>query len=359
MRCTRPSAVPVFALLLGACTEAPPIVEAPTAFEPIEPVYTTPSVPGDPDDPAIWVHPDDPSQSLVLGTDKGLVGGVYVYDLEGRALPELHQLGLNQPNNVDIQTGVAFGGETIDIAVATERGAHQLRAWCLPEMTAIDGGGIPVFEGQSGFEREPTGVALYAPPDSDALFAIVSRAAGPSDGYLWTYRLEEQDGQLVASFERAFGRFSGRKDIESVVVDDRAGTVFYSDELTNIWKYPAHPDDPQAGEPLATFATSGFEVAREGMDLVETDPLNDDGTGWLLVSDQIGEEVHVYPREGADGDPDFHPLVGLFETAAVEVDGMDAVVLDFGGPFEEGLMVSHSDEGFFHYYRWADVLDRL
>src|SRR5690606_39134089 len=36
------------------------------------------------DDPAIWVHPDDPEKSLVIGTDKKL--GLYVFDLEGRTL---------------------------------------------------------------------------------------------------------------------------------------------------------------------------------------------------------------------------------------------------------------------------------
>ena len=39
------------------------------------------------DDPAIWVHPDDPAKSLVIGTDKQL--GLYVFDLEGRAVQTL------------------------------------------------------------------------------------------------------------------------------------------------------------------------------------------------------------------------------------------------------------------------------
>jgi hypothetical protein len=34
------------------------------------------------DDPAIWVHPDDPARSLVLGTDKK--GGLHAYSLDGR-----------------------------------------------------------------------------------------------------------------------------------------------------------------------------------------------------------------------------------------------------------------------------------
>src|SRR5690606_31613375 len=44
--------------------------------------------PGDAaDDPAIWLHPSDPAQSRVLGTDKR--NGLAVYDLQGRQLQYL------------------------------------------------------------------------------------------------------------------------------------------------------------------------------------------------------------------------------------------------------------------------------
>src|SRR5262249_18029341 len=48
------------------------------------------------DDPAIWVHPGDPTRSLILGTDKK--GGLNVFDLEGRRL-QIVSHG-SRPNNV-------------------------------------------------------------------------------------------------------------------------------------------------------------------------------------------------------------------------------------------------------------------
>ena len=39
------------------------------------------------DDAAIWIHPTDPSQSTIIGTDKSDDGhGLVVYDLSGREL---------------------------------------------------------------------------------------------------------------------------------------------------------------------------------------------------------------------------------------------------------------------------------
>ena len=44
----------------------------------------TEPVAGDADDMAIWVHPTDPSRSVLIGTDK--LGALETYDLSGRRL---------------------------------------------------------------------------------------------------------------------------------------------------------------------------------------------------------------------------------------------------------------------------------
>ena len=62
-------------------------------------VVQTESVPsqGDAaDDPAIWVHPEEPAQSLVLGTDKK--GGLNVFDMDGKRLQIISNGA--RPNNV-------------------------------------------------------------------------------------------------------------------------------------------------------------------------------------------------------------------------------------------------------------------
>ena len=45
----------------------------------VKPLYVSDPVDFDTDDPAIWVNPNDPAQSLVIGTDKDSSGGLYVY----------------------------------------------------------------------------------------------------------------------------------------------------------------------------------------------------------------------------------------------------------------------------------------
>src|SRR5262245_60587209 len=87
-------------------------------------------VPNDPDDPAIWVHPTDPSRSLILGTDKlEARGGLHVFSLDGTLRQSIAPL--DRPNNVDVEHGFAVGGRLVDIAVLTERMQHRLRVFSI------------------------------------------------------------------------------------------------------------------------------------------------------------------------------------------------------------------------------------
>src|SRR3546814_16511798 len=52
----------------------------------VKPLYVTEPVEYDTDDPAIWINPSDPAQSLLIGTDKDENGGLYVYDLQGKKI---------------------------------------------------------------------------------------------------------------------------------------------------------------------------------------------------------------------------------------------------------------------------------
>ena len=50
----------------------------------VQPAVITEQVNFDTDDPAIWINPQDASQSLIIGTDKETEGGLFVFDLNGK-----------------------------------------------------------------------------------------------------------------------------------------------------------------------------------------------------------------------------------------------------------------------------------
>ncbi|MGY6547181.1 phytase [Arthrospiribacter ruber] len=312
----------------------------------IEPKVITETVEFDTDDPAIWIHPDNPEKSLIVGTDKLEGGGLYVFNLDGEIVNKI--TGMGRPNNVDIAYGFKLGGESVDIAVATERNTDMLRIFRMPDLVPIDGGGLEVFEGEE--MRDPMGIALFTRPSDGEIFAIVGRKDGPSGTYLWQYHLKD-DGNGVVTMDkvRSFGQYSGVKEIEAIVVDNELGYVYYSDEVFGIRKYYADPS--KGDDELALFGTKDFGRDIEGLSIYKMP----DGTGYILASDQQLNKFQIYSREGTAENPHDHRWIKEIEVKALHSDGSEVSSASFGKKFPNGLFVVMSTDKTFHYYDWADI----
>ncbi len=331
------SAIAIASTLLFGCAD-------PT--ERVQPVFVSETVPYDTDDPAIWIHPTDPSQSIVIGTDKGGdsdQGGLYVFRLDGTIDHDRSFVPLNRPNNVDIAYGLVLGADTLDIAVVTVRRENTIRIFSLPDMTPIDNGGIPVFEGET--DRDPMGVTLFTDLNTGMIYATVGRKTGPSGSYLWQYQLTDSgNGYVTAILVRKLGEFSGLKEIEALVADNELGFLYASDEGHGVRKYYAHPDS-SSGE-LASFAFDQVTDDHEGLSIFK----KDDGTGYLILSDQQGQRFNLYTREGNN------IFLKSVPTMAVESDGNDITSVGLNTTFANGLFVAMSDDRTFHFYRAEDIV---
>jgi 3-phytase len=344
-------------------SKPPPAPSALSKALEIEAEYGTAPLSNDPDDPAIWVHPEDPSHSLILGTMKvaAPAGAIVVFGMDG----QIRQLvsGIDRPNNIDVEYGITLGGRTVDVAVATERLGRQLRVFRIDPRARqlVDLGGIPILDGQAGEAGAPMGIGLYRRARDGAVFAIVAPKEGPRDGYLWQYRLfESGGGRLAAKFVRRFGTFSAtsvreENEIEAVAVDDALGYVYYADEADGIHKWHADPDHPDAGKELAHFARSGYRGDREGIGIYALS----DGTGYIVGTDQLDEdsEYHLYPREGTPGNPHDHSReIAVLRGGADATDGIEISSSALGPGLPNGVLLAmNSGPRNFLVFRWQDV----
>ena len=311
----------------------------------IQPKYVTEKVVYDSDDPAIWVNSKDPAASLIIGTDKEVNGGLYVFDLHGKVVKMVTELG--RPNNVDIAYGFKLNDELVDIVITTERSNNQLRIFSVPDMEPIDNGGLEVFEGVD--ERGPMGIAFYTASDG-ILYAIVGRTDGPLEGYLWQYRIEDAgNGNVKLVKVREFGKYSGVKEIEAIAVDNELGFVYYADEAFGVRKYYANP--AMGNEELALFGTDDFGRDIEGISIYKTD----DKTGYILISDQQVGTFNIYPREGTLEDPNSHQIIKAVELMTLESDGSEVSSTNLGPEFPKGIFVAMSTDKTFHIYDWRDI----
>lgn len=330
---------------ISACAKPGLAEPAPNALKPR--VVTEPTK-YDTDDPAIWINPADKTKSLIVGTDKDSDGALYVYDLDGKIVNRVGDL--KRPNNVDIAYGLVLGGKPTDITVTTEREMQRLRIFSLPDMKCVDKGDLVVFDGDKN--RAPMGIALYKRPRDGAMFAFVGGKSGPSNGYIGQYRLaDDGNGHVKMTLVRQFGAYSGKKEIEAIAVDAELGYVYYSDETFGVRKYAADPDAPDSNKELALFAMSGFASDHEGISIYKIN----DGTGYLLVSDQQANQFRIYKREGEPGRPHEHKLIKTVPVAAIESDGSDVTSTVLSPKFPNGLFIAMSNGKVFHYYSWDDI----
>jgi 3-phytase len=343
---------------ISACTK-----NNDSSFNSIKPIVITEPVKHDTDDPAIWINPENPAKSLIIGTDKDEDGALFVFDLDGNIIEEKTVRNLRLPNNVDVEYGIMLNGVATDIAVTTERLTHKIRVFSLPNMDEVDNGGIIVFDGEE--LNFPMGIALYKRPADGAIFAIVGRKKGPSNLYLWQYLLEDDgSGNVKGTKVRSFGAYSGLKEIESIAVDDQLGYVYYSDEQYGVRKYHADPDAPDADKELGIIYTQDYLKDNEGISIY----CIDDKTGYILVSDQNASRFRIYSREGTPAEidiedpedsvparPHLHKLIKIVDVSTIRSDGSEITSRALGNKFPTGLFVAMSDGGTFHYYSWKDI----
>ena len=190
---------------------------------------------------------------------------------------------------------------------------------------------------------------MYTSPQGK-IYAIVGRKTGPKEGgYLWQYELTDNGkGVVKASLVRKFGKYSGKKEIEAIAVDNELGYVYYCDEQFGVRKYYADP--ARGDDELALFGQGDFAVDNEGIAVYKTAG----NKGYLLVSDQGARQLKVYSRTG-----DKHPLVTTIKYSANQTDGIDVVSVPLNTDFKHGLLVAMSDDKTFHFYRWEDLAGKV
>ncbi|KKM90135.1 hypothetical protein LCGC14_1241700 [marine sediment metagenome] len=306
---------------------------------PIHPDVITEYTLNDTDDPAIWIHPEDASKSIVFGTDKETNGAIYAFDLDGKIVENMSIRNIERPNNVDVEYGFRLSDSTFtDILVFTEREKQQIRMFSVPDMKPLDNGGFPVFEDENVLEnRLPMGVGLFKSPKDGTIYAIVGRKTGPKEGYLYQYALRADLMGVKSELVRKFGSFSGVKEIEAIAVDDKNGFVYFSDEGVCIKKYYAEPD--KGNKELACFGSDYFLEDIEGIAIANYP----DGQGYLIVSNQQMGEFNIFSTTD-------HSFVKAVNLTTKETDGCEVVTIPLNAQFPNGLFVAMNDEKNFYFY---------
>jgi len=297
--------------------------------DPIALVCATDGGNGDADDPAFWLDPSDPSDARVLVTYKAAaIGQLKVF----RARDCAHVMtidNLDYPNNVDVEYGLQIGGETIDIAVVSERFQQRFLVYELPDMTlrAAITTDLP----------DPMGVALYKDGNGE-IFAFISSKRSKSSGTIQRYRLHDDAGEVGATYLGRFGNYS--TEVEALSIDAGAGLLYASNEVERIDVYDANTTTL-----LDSFGESGFAADREGSAVYACQ-----ANSMVLVSDQGADSFRVFDAASDYG------FIGSFQAEGVnDTDGID-ILMDKSVPgFPSGIFAAQTGDSHVRLFHWGDV----
>ena len=281
------------------------------------------------DDPAVWVHPTDPSRSLVLGNDKA--GGLETYDLDGTLVQRL-AFGSQFWGNVDVRQGVSIGGRGRDIVGVVQRG---VRFYDVDPTTRLLS---QTTEDSAPIGTNGEGFCLYESPTTRKVYGISITIAGD----LTQFELLDADGDGLLE-SRTVRTFSVGSEAEGCVADDDTGALYISEENKALWRYDAEPDGGTAREAVDVLAAAGGHLLHdvEGVTIVD----QADGAGFLIVSVQNADNPNasyftVY-RRGAGNDfvNSFRVGNGTASDDCDRTDGVTAVTADLGPRFPRGVFI--------------------
>jgi 3-phytase len=274
------------------------------------------------DDPAIWVDPDTPARSLILGTDK--LGGLAVYDLAGR---QLQYLPDGNMNNVDLRAGFVLGGREVTLITAGNRSGDSIAIYRLDPATRRleDVAARPITT------IEVYGSCMYRSAKTGKLYYFVNSKAGAVEQWeLFDAGAGRVDGRKVRAF--AVG-----SQTEGCVADDQLARLYIGEEAVGIWRYGAEPGDGDARVQVDVAGADGHLASNiEGLALV----LGNNRGGYLIASSQGNSTYALYRRDDnayigsfAIGDGD--GVDGVSETV-----GIDATAANLGPAFPQGVCVA-------------------
>ena len=280
------------------------------------------------DDPAVWVHPTDPSLSTIIGTDK--LGGLAVYDLSGN---QLYYYADSRPNNVDIRFNVPLGGQRVTIVATSSLDDDAIRLYKVNPSTR----GLEYVAARTiGVGIGLYGLCMYHSPTSGKYYVFDNDNSG--NVQQWEI-FDNGAGRVDASRVRSF---SVGSTTEGCVADDELSHFYISEEDVAIWKYGAEPGAGTSRTRVDHTGSGGnLTMDIEGLAIYYAG--NSTGRGYLIASSQGSNNFVVYERQGANNYlKKFNVIAGSVDEVSY-TDGLDVMNFPLGPGFSEGVFIAQDD----------------
>ena len=328
------------------------------------------------DDTALWLHPVDPSRSIILGSNKtdSTYGGIYGFALDGGRWDSAGGWGASnwfdqgkKINEVDLSYSFQAGENRWDIVAAANRTDDRIDFFRVLADTAGDFAGLTsagsISTSVLGGDQ-PYGLTLFHSDSLDKHYAIGSS----KDGAVAQWELVYNAGAITGN--KVWQASVSTTEVEGMVADEVNEVIYISGEDTSIYRYQTVGGVIQNAGRVTVDSVSGPHLAAdiEGLTLY----YGSDGAGYLIASSQGDGQFAVYDREFSSGAANEHIVnfqIGANSGAGIDsvgdTDGIDVTNANLGGQFPSGVFFAHDGSNDGHsisnmkLVSWADVADEI
>jgi 3-phytase len=268
------------------------------------------------DDPEVWVNPANPSEALIIATDKK--AGLYLYTIDGSVADFVAHGPLN---NVDLrntaQGPLVAASDRVRNGVALFRltAAHKIETLAFLPLATSEAYGFCM-----GAINGATVVAVVG-INGDVAIAKLS-----------------VDGGYTLSDEK---RFTVGSQSEGCVIDDLTGQFYVGEEAKGIWQYDLN-DWASVGANRTRLAAAPSEMLKpdvEGLTI-----LRDGAKTYLIASSQGDSAFAIWRIDGPA--PVYSGRFSVYPGNGIDaVTGTDGVAALGGqvGPYPNGVIVMQDD----------------
>jgi len=279
------------------------------------------------DDPAVWIHPYNPSKSILYGSDK--TGGIVSYDLSGNILSFI---AAGRINNIDIAYNLKLQNTTIDICGGTNRSLNAIDIYKInPESGALE---FILDTTLPSKVNEVYGFCFYHSPFSGINYAILCG----KDGVIEHYEIIEGNEKLSLV---PVGSYDIGSQPEGLVADHKHGFLYIAEENHCIWKVNAEPGIHNITKLAYSSENNNpnIEYDLEGLAIYYTSSDH----GYLLASSQGNSSFAIYDRFYENRYIGSFRITNGIVDGTSETDGIDVVNLGLGNSFPDGLFIAQDD----------------
>ena len=307
----------LIATLAGCSAKQPQ--DGPAAVTVAAAAETTPTAEDGANGVAIWVHPTDGTQSLILGA--GGTGGLEVYGLDGALRQRIAEIEASQ---VSVSYGFDLGARQVPLVLVYDPKTSSLHGFTVDAATELARlPGKPIVA-----DDELTGLCNFRSPITGRVYAL-----GMTDGgAMLQWELFGTGGELHARLVRSVPLGKG---VEYCVVDDASATMFYGDEALGVVSLPVEPEtDAMRSVFELTAPRGGIAEEVKGLAIAQ----KTDGSKFLLVSDVSAERIAAYDLAG-NVRGRIQVGAGAGVDAVGESEGLALATVALGDAYPEGLLV--------------------